>query len=301
MHRVLTSAPCCFDRVRRVVVGLVILLLTLVVAACGGEESTPTAPTSTAAPAAPSVSALRIDGADAVRTGLSSDYTVTAVLSNGTTQAVTPTWSSSAASVASVDGSGRVTGQSHGSATLTATHQGATTTKSISVVTNFGGQWSGRYVMRACDQSGVFTIVGYCQSLGPVGSTGPITLSLTQGGADQSQVSGTISFGGNLTGNVTGNVTSDARLVVGANFNVSASGLTFTFRIGGWDSRLSGPSNMTGRWADNLTAVGVPGNVYTENELQTMTRTSVADAPSAAPNAITLEWTELFSSMRRKP
>jgi hypothetical protein len=56
---------------------------------------------------------------------------------------------------------------------------------------------------------------------------------------------------------------------LGANFNVSASGLTFTFRVGGWESRLSSPSNMTGRWADNLTAVGVPGNVYTENELLT--------------------------------
>lgn len=300
MHRVLTSAaPCRFNRSRRVVVSLVLPLVTLVVTACGGE-STPTAPTSTAAPAAPTVSSLRIDGADAVRTAFSSDYTATAVLSNGTTQTVTPTWSSSASSVASVDGNGRVTGQSHGSATLTATHQGATATKIISVVANFGGQWSGRYVLRACDQSGVFLAIEYCQEIGPVGSTGPITLSLTQGGTDQNQVSGTISFGGILTGNVAGNVTADARLVLGANFNVNASGVTFTFRVGGWDSRLSGPSNMTGRWSDNLTAVGVPGNAYTENELQTMTRTTVAEAPSAAPHSISVRWADLFSSMRRK-
>lgn len=298
MHRVPASiASCRSDWFRRVAV-VVISLVALIATACGGDSS-PSAPSpTTAAAAAPTVSALRIDGLDALRTGMSTNYTATVTLSNGTTQTVTPTWSSSSSSIALVDSNGRVTGQSHGQATLTATHQGVSTTKAVSVVANFGGQWSGIYVMRACDQSGVFATIGYCQGLGPVGSPGPIALSLTQGGNDQSQLSGAISFGGSVTGTVTGNVTADARMVIGANFNLVGSGVTFTLRVGGWESRLSGPSSMTGRWADNLTAVGVTGNAYTENELQVMTRSSVAQAPSSAPQLIRLEWTEMFASMR---
>ena len=274
--------------------------LPIIAAACGGDSS-PSAPTpvTQTAPAAPTVSAPRIDGPDAVRTGFTSDYTATATFSNGTTQAVTPAWSSSDPTVAAVDGNGRVSGLAHGGITLTATHQGASATKVVPVVANYGGQWSGRFVMRACDQSGVFAAIAYCQNLGGVGATGPISLSLTQSGNDRAQLSGTISFGGGLMGNATGNVTADGRMVIGANFNVISSGVTFTFRVGGWESRLSGASGMTGRWADNLTAVNVPGNAYTENELQTMTRTSVAEAPSFAPQTIRIGLAEFFSSMRR--
>src|SRR5687768_7378507 len=114
----------------RIVVTFVIPLAALVVTACGGDSS-PSAPTpiGSSAPATPTVSSLRIDGPDAVRTGSSADYTVTATLSNGTTQTVTPTWSSSSASTASVDANGRMTAHSHGPVTLTATHQGASGTK----------------------------------------------------------------------------------------------------------------------------------------------------------------------------
>ncbi|HUQ88283.1 MAG TPA: Ig-like domain-containing protein [Vicinamibacterales bacterium] len=300
MHRMPTSRSSSRSNwFRRAVLGIVIPLVTLSLTACGSESS-PSAPSSTtpAAPAAPTVSALRIDGANALRAGLSSDYTATVTLSNGTTQAVTPTWSSGNSSVATVDGNGRVSAQSPGQATLTAAYQGASTTKNVSVVANFAGQWSGRYAMKACDQSGVFTAIGYCQGLGPVGSTGPITLSLTQGGNDQSDLSGTIAFGA-LAGGVSGNVTADGRMVIGGSFNVVASGVTFSFRVGGWESRLTGPSTMTGRWADNLTAVGIPGNAYTENELQTMTRTSSAAAPAAPARTATLKWADLFASMRQ--
>lgn len=278
---------------------ITVFLLALAVGACG--KSSPTAPTAAApaAPATPTVSSLRIEGLDAIRTGFFSDYTATATLSNGTTQTVTPTWTSSNSSIGSVDSSGRLSGQSHGSVSLIATHQGASATKGVSIVTNFGGQWSGRYVMRACDQSGIFATVRYCQGLGPVGSTGSMTLSLTQSGNDRTQLSGTISFGGSLTGSVTGNVTGDARMVIGSNFTVTSSGVTFSFRIGGWESRLSGSSGMTGKWADTLSAIGATGNAYTENELQSLTRTSVAEVPSSAPQALVMEWAEFFSSMRR--
>ena len=302
MHRIAASLSSLRSSwFPRVVVSFVIPLAAIVVAACGGESS-PSSPTpiGSSTPSTPTVSALRIDGPDAVRTGSTADYTAIATLSNGTTQTVTPTWSSNNTATASVDNNGRLTGQSHGAVTLTATHQGASTTKAVSIVANFGGQWTGRYVMRACDQSGAFAAIAYCQGLGGIGSMGPIGLSITQGGNDQSQLAGTISFGGTLTGNVTGNVTPDGRMVIGGNFNVVASGVAFTFRVGGWESRLSGPSSMTGRWADNLAAVNVPGNAYTENELVTMTRSATSQAPAPARHLIKVEWAELFESMRRR-
>lgn len=278
-------------------------LAAATVAACGGGGSTPSSPTPPASttPPAPTVSALRIDGLDAIRTGFFSDYTATATLSNGTTQTVTPTWTSSNSSIASVDSSGRLTGINHGSITLTATHQGAAASKNVAIVTNFGGTWSGRYVMRVCDQSGAFATIRYCQNLGGVGSQGSMGLSLTQSGNDRTQITGAISFG-TLTGNVTGNVTGDGRLVLGSNFTVTSQGVTFSFRIGGWETRISGTSNMTGRWADNLAAIGVAGNAYTENEIVTLTRTTVADAqpPIAATNHYFLDLRDFFAAMRSR-
>jgi len=278
---------------------VVILAIVLSVGACGG--SSPSAPTAVtpAPPATPTVTALRIDGLDALRTGFFSDYTATVTLSNGTTQTVTPTWTSSNSSLASVDSAGRLSGHNHGGITLTATHQGAAASKNVAIVANFGGQWSGRFVMRACDQSGVFATIRYCQSLGPVGSTGTMTLSLTQGGNDRTQITGNISFGGILSGAVTGNVTADARLVIGSNFTVTTQGVTFSFRVGGWESRLSGTSGMTGRWADSLAAIGVPGNAYTENELQSLTRTSVSEAPTTRPQShYVLDLSQYLAALR---
>ena len=82
---------------------------------------------------------LIISGIDAVLTGVSTTYTVTATLSDGTTRAVSPTWTSSNTDVASVDSSGRLEGRAHGTTTLTATHDGISATKSVQVVNNYRG------------------------------------------------------------------------------------------------------------------------------------------------------------------
>jgi len=275
---------------RRLIV--VAVLVSGFAAACGGNES-PAAPTT---PTAPTVSSLAISGLDAVRTGFFSNYTATATLSNGTTQVVTPAWTSSNTAIATVDSSGRLDGLTHGSTNLAASHQGRSASKTVQVVNNYGGGWSGTYVVRACDHSGVFAAVRWCQDF-RVGAVGPITLALSQSGNDQRQIAGTLALG-NLAGNVTGSVTGDGRLNLGGSFNVTSSGVTFTFQFGGWDTRLNGPGVMVGRWAQNLTAIGVTGNSYQENELVTMTQTSSSATVTAAPSHYTLTWEELFSLVR---
>ena len=64
------------------------LALVILVLGCGSHS--PTAP-----PAASTVTAVTITGADTILTGLSTFYTVTAAFGDGTSQTVTPIWSSS--------------------------------------------------------------------------------------------------------------------------------------------------------------------------------------------------------------
>ena len=61
-----------------------VIVINVLATACTGD-STPAAPTP------PTATSLLISGDDAVRTGLFTNYTVTATLADGTTRAVTPT------------------------------------------------------------------------------------------------------------------------------------------------------------------------------------------------------------------
>jgi len=268
----------------------------IVCAACGDDNANPAAPTPATSP--PSVVSLTINGVDAVRTGSAASFTARASMSDGTTQTVTPVWTRSDAAIAKVDTAGRVDALTHGSISLGASYQGQSASRNVSIVSNYGGTWNGTYVLRACDQSGIFAAAGWCKELGGVGSILPAAMTFTQTGNDLSQINGTLTLGTGIAGNVSGRVSSDGRLNVGGSFNVTAEGVTFVFAFGGWDTRLVSPGQMRGRWAQNLTAVGVPGNAYEEVEIVTMTQTSTSANVTRAPESYTLRWTELFSRMR---
>jgi len=276
---------------RRVMVST---FLFLVLGGCG-DDSGPTGPST---PATPTVTGLTVSGLDAIRTGFVSNYTATATLSNGTTQGVSPTWTSSDPSVATVDGTGRLSGTSHGSITLSASYQGANGSKMVNVVNNYGGAWEGTYLLRACDQSGVFIDAEWCEGLGGVGSILPIMLAFSQSGDDQRQINGSITLGTGITGNITGNVTGNGRLVLQGTFTVTSEGVTFEFAFGGWDTRLVSPGQMAGRWAQSQRAVGVPGNAYQEVEIVTMIQTSTGVTVRPAPSHYTLSWSEVFEAIR---
>jgi hypothetical protein len=260
-------------------------------AGCGGSKSSPTAPST---PATPTVSSLTISGLDAIKTGFYSTFSATATLSNGTSQTVTPAWSSSTTSVATIDAAGRVDALTHGQTSITAAYQGVTTTRSLRVVQNYGGSWNGIYRLKACDQSGVFRDAGWCSSLGGVGAQLPFSLNLAQTGTDRSQVAGSISFG-YVMGATSGSVTSDGRLNIGGSFDVTAEGITFTIAVGGWDSQATAGETMTGRWAQNMTAIGVPGNAYQECEIVSATHTSAELAVQPAVRSVAAhKWSDLF-------
>jgi hypothetical protein len=280
----------------------VLMMVSAVTAvACGGGESSPTAPTSSA----PTVTGLSVTGLDAIRTNFYANFTAQSTMSDGSTQTVTPSWASSSPDVAAVAANGDVSGISNGAATITATYQGRSASRSVRIVSNFGGNWSGSYRITKCDQSAAFA--GWCVGIGGVGAVLPVALALTQGGAGRDQVAGTISLG-SITGNTSGNVTQDGRLILGGTFTNAISGTVFVVTIGGWDTRLSGASGMAGAWSQSIRANGFSGNAYQENDIAAMTHTSQGATvmregdpdqgvtPVAGDYA--LPWTVFFNRMR---
>lgn len=243
-------------------------------------------------------SRVTINGVNAIRTGFESTYTAVATYTDGTMETVSPTWTSSDMAVATIDSGGRLSGLSHGSTTLTATHEGRNGTKTVQVVNNYAGTWTGTYIIRACDQSGVFIEAEWCEGLGGAGAILPIMLAFSQSGDDQRQMSGSITLGTGITGNITGSVRADGALVLEGSFTIEADGVTFEFTFGGWTTRLIAPGQMTGRWAQSQRAIGVPGNAYQEVEIVTMVQTSTGASISSVPSHYRLSWSELFEAIR---
>ena len=215
---------------------------------------------------------ITIGGPDAVRTGFASDYTVTASMSDGSSQDVSASASctSSDPSVASIAAPCRLSGNKHGSATLTVSSQGRTTSKTVSVVNNYGGSWDGVYWVRTCDATG---ILGWCAE--NLDGEWSFSLILTQSGSGQDQISGAISLGNHigsqpLRGTVSGSVTNDGRLLLGGSTVINThTGVAFQFSISDWDSIvdantvLSGRAQMSsGGFNLSLVAIGANGHAF---------------------------------------
>jgi hypothetical protein len=257
-----------------------VLMIAALVVACG-DKPNPVGPTS---PAAPTVASLVISGADYVLTGSTTVYTATATLSDGSTRTVTPSWSSSAVNLATVDNAGRLDGRAHGSTTLTAAHEGRSTSKTVQVVNNYGGSWSGQYIIRACKDSGNFTDgidgdVPWCQAV--LGSARSFAFTLFQTGKNYDEIRATFSPNNDWgSGTISGSVTAHGRLNLEGTLKVLQwyGTPTWDVELSGWDTNLDGFSGMTGRWAENLTIVGLQerGSAYEEVELVTMSRTATA-------------------------
>lgn len=277
---------------RRIASGL--LFVGGIAVALASCESTSTAPPTAppTAPAAPTVTGLALSGVDAVLTGVLSTYTATATMSDGTSREVTPTWTSSNPGVASVDSAGRVDGRAHGSTSLTAAHEGRSASKTVQVVNNYAGGWEGRFVVRACKDSGdlIDRDGGYCRTLYRVGNEGSIGLRLTQTGSNLSQISATLGLNELRPfwheGKLEGVVTSDGRLNLGGTFSIRDyyGELTLaTVHVKAWETNLSGPGVMTGRWSQHYTSLFFRiGTADTENDLVTMTRGSTTALPASA-------------------
>jgi hypothetical protein len=260
-----------------------ILMISALVAACD-DKSNPAGPTGR-------VASLAINGVDYALTGSTTAYTATVTLSDGSTRTVTASWSSSAADVATVDITGRLEGRTHGSTTLTAAFDGRSASKTVRVVNNYAGSWSGQYIITACNDSGIFTDgiyggkyidVSWCQALNRVGSVHSFASTFSQTGTNYSEIRATF---GSDTGPITGIVTADGRLKLeGTSSVLDWYGDPWgDWQLSGWDTNVDRSGGMTGRWAENLTMLGRSGHAYQEVEIVTMSRNATS-APSASPS-----------------
>jgi len=250
------------------VIGLVILTTE-----CGGRSPTQ--------PSEPPAMRVEVVGPVAVFTSTSTNYSLVAMLADGSTRTVPSTWISSDPAVATIDNNGRVEGRAHGSTTVTASYEGGSASKLVRVVNNYAGTWVGSYVIRACSDTGELTDHdgGWCAAgLGRVGTVDGIVLTLVQGGSDLSEVTGILgSYRENLTGAVMANgKLSLSGTLIERDFD-DANIVVRTVQLSEWQTMLSGPDDMTGRWSEDLNSLRWRvGTAHTENELLTMHRTAKA-------------------------
>ena len=83
---------------------------------------------------------LALSGPNTLRTGQSGNYTAVLSMSNGTTQNVTPEWTSDALSVLTINSSGQGNALTHGSATVRGSAQGVSSTTQVRVTRTTRGR-----------------------------------------------------------------------------------------------------------------------------------------------------------------
>lgn len=154
-------------------------------AGCNSGNKTATMPTAPTPPAPTTLSVSVAISNEIIVRGTSETATATLTLSNGTTTTgAGGGWTSDNSTIASIDGTGRITGNTAGRTTINFTSQGVSGSRFVRVVPNYVGQWSGSYVVRGCDQTSVFVTIRFCSDSFPVNRVLPINLTLTQGSRD---------------------------------------------------------------------------------------------------------------------
>jgi hypothetical protein len=189
--------------------------LLFLMPACKSNSTSPTPPTTV------TVTSITVTSVSTMlKVGQTETFTATCNMSNGTSQAATGTWSSSATSVATVSNVGLVTIVGAGNANIIMTQSGKTGQKGIRGVPDYQGTWGpGTYRIDSCSNTGDFATGGFCATY-PVGTILQTTLIMTQTsdmvnctfflGVLSSTASGQIATNGQvtLTGRYTGGTTS---------------------------------------------------------------------------------------------
>lgn len=132
-----------------VAVLIVPLALLLATGACGDDS-----PTSPGGSNGNSAARLAISGPDTIAPGGQAQYTLTATSHGGAREGtVKPSWRSSNPAIATIDESGRATGQANGEAAITASFSGASSTKSIMVLPSGTFRLRGRVFDESSNQN----------------------------------------------------------------------------------------------------------------------------------------------------
>lgn len=174
---------------RAICVRTFLAAMLLVSVSCELNKGTPTPPS-------PTVTSITFSSwTDVLKVKEAATFTATATHSDNSSASVAD-WRSDMPTVATVDAvTGKVTGVSAGTATIVATHDGMSATRSIRVVPDFGGTWKGAFRVSSCSGSGRYAeVCGYVALM-----VGQLEFEF---GQDREQVTGTMDYGYSLEGDL---------------------------------------------------------------------------------------------------
>jgi hypothetical protein len=241
-------------------------LLTVVVlglAACGGGSSSPATPTP--APVATAVSLAISPSTDLIKIQGTESFTVTATMSDGSSKAVSGTWASDASAIATVDTAGKVTGVSAGQASIAVSYGGVSARRTIRVVPDYQGSWSGDYTVLTCQDSGDFAKEDWCKVALQNGVI-RVTMVLTQ---TRDAVSGTWAHDV-MAGTAQGTIETGGTLPLAGTGMLDHTPMA----ISGWRSLSTDNRSQTGRFNLTFTSTVWSGSAQASVEIRTCVKSS---------------------------
>ena len=239
---------------------LVASVLLLSVLACGKKNpSTPS----------PTLSGIAITtGSDMVRINANESWTLTATFSDGSTQVVQGTWSSSTPAVATVDSSGRVRGVASGQTTVAADYQNQRATRQLRIVPDYHGRWEGGMTITGCSDSGDFA--GACEAF----PNGDVFVFVFTANQTRDTITGTTDFGDNQPGPVSGTIQTSGHLVVTGAYVITVDGLPLELTMAEWQTTTADNLVMTGQISLRISVPGLQGFVMPAGTLTAVTKRS---------------------------
>lgn len=230
-----------------------------VLAACGGGGGGAPSSPGPVTPAPTTVSVAISPATDLITIQGTATFSATATMSDGSTKSVSGTWVSDPAAVATVDGSGRVTGIGSGQATVSVTYDNVKASRTIRVVPDYQGSWAGEYAVTACQDTGDFHREDWCRSA--MRDLVRVTMDLTQ---SRDSVSGAWTHR-DLVGNATGTIETDGSLVLSGTGKLEDVTLT----MAGWRSRSTDNKTQTGAFSFSITSTVWSGSSQAQVEIRT--------------------------------
>ena len=247
-----------------------VVVVGVAMTACGDGKS-PVAP---AANVTGLTITLAADGP--IYIGAATQLQATETLSDGTTRAAAPAWSSDTPTVATVSQAGIVTATGAGETTIAADSDGRRTTVRIRVYPNVNGTWSGIESFSSCDDSGVFE--GVC-SEPDFYTQGEQFRHDSRYIQTNAAVDVTIDLGDGILASGSGVVTVPGELQLSSARAVPEDS-SLTLDIQDLRFRSDVPARLTGTYLLRLSVPGVAGSVALGLRLDGVTRTAVAATAS---------------------
>ena len=245
---------------------IVIIGLALFGACGGGSDGGPQPGGPTRLPASLAIT----PATDFVRLRSSEPLTAVATMTNGTTETVVATWSSDNTSIAPVDASGRVTGAGSGQAIVSAVYSGLTATRSLRVVPDYQGRWSGDHTVPTCVDDGDWARADFCKDILEENPLFGLDLVLTQ---NRDTATGTLDLGIEPPGPLQGSIQLNGDLGLAGAFTGTSEGITLEVTVSDWQTRTIDNQQMTGRFRVTIRTPGLAGSVTADFQLRVVSKT----------------------------